>query len=134
MTADAVVVAARADGSLDLEFQVRACAACAGTCLWRRLKSTRIEGLRAEQKLAPGAAVTVLLPERRVLLASVLLHGVPLVAILVGAALGAALTASDGGTLLGAAIGLGVAIAAFGRLGRRLERATLARLKIVPRL
>jgi positive regulator of sigma E activity len=133
MTADAVVVAARADGRIDLEFQAKPCSGCAGTCLWRRLQATRIELMRAGKALAPGTEVTVALPESRVLLASLLLHGMPLAAILAGAAAGAALTASDTGTLLGAVTGLAIAFLMFRRLGRRLERATLSQLQILPK-
>lgn len=133
MTADAVVVAARPDGVRDLEFQQRPCAACAGTCLWRRLRATRLERLPAIQQLSPGTAVTVALPERSVLIASILLHGLPLAAILLGAAAGAAATATDSGTLLGALAGLAGTLAVFKPLCRRLERYTLAQLAVVPR-
>jgi len=133
MTADAVVVAARPGGTVDLEFRPRACAACAGTCLWRRLSASRIERLQTGEAFEPGTEVTLELSERRVLLASMLLHGVPLVAILVGAAVGAAVTATDLGTLAGAAAGLALALAGGRRLGRRLEQSTLSRLRIVPK-
>jgi hypothetical protein len=71
LTAEAVVVAARANGCIDLEFQPAAgCAGCAGTCLWKRLQSTRIERLHAPGVFRTGTRVSVSLPERRVLLAS----------------------------------------------------------------
>jgi positive regulator of sigma E activity len=76
--------------------------------------------------------VQVALPERRVLHVSLLLHGLPLAAILLGAATGAALVGSDTGTLAGALVGLVVAVAGFRPLAHRLERATLARLDITP--
>jgi positive regulator of sigma E activity len=132
MTADAVVVAARGEGRVDLEFTPRLCAGCAGTCLWKRLRSTRIE-LSTGESLAPGSEVTVALPESRLLLASLLLHGMPLAAILTGAALGAASTGSDGGTFAGALAGIALAIAGFRRIGRWLERETLSRLMITPK-
>lgn len=133
MIADAVVVAARAGGFVDLEFMPKLCAGCAGTCLWKRLQSTRLERLRTTGDFAPGTEVTVTLSERRVLAASLLLHGLPLAAILVGAAAGAALGRSDAATLAGAVAGIGIALALAKSLGRRLERATLARLVIAPR-
>jgi positive regulator of sigma E activity len=65
-----------------------------------------------------------------VLLASLLVYGLPLAAILCGAGAGAALIGNDSGTLAGALFGLGIALASFRPLSRRLERATLARLEI----
>jgi positive regulator of sigma E activity len=133
MTADAVVVAARADGYVDLEFSPsRQCAACAGTCLWKRLQSARLERL-AVGNLVPGTEVTVALSERSVLRASILLHGLPLAAILIGAAAGAAASGSDFGTMIGAVCGLTIAIAGFKGLSRRLEQATLADLVVTPK-
>jgi len=133
MTADAVVVAAHADGRVDLEFRPSGqCAACAGTCLWKRLGAARLE-LAAGRGLAPGTEVVVGLPERRLLEASMLLHGMPLAAILAGAGLGAAATGSDTGTLIGALAGLALGIAGFRRLGRRLEKTTLAHLVVTPK-
>jgi positive regulator of sigma E activity len=133
LTADAVVTAAHADGCVDLEFQPAVgCAACAGTCLWKRLQSTRIESLQSSREFTPGTRVSVSLPERRVLAASVLVYGLPLAAIVVGAATGAAV-GGDLATLAGSAAGLGVSALAFRPLGRRLERATLTRLTITPR-
>ncbi len=131
MTADAVVVAAAADGCVDLEFAPRAeCGACAGTCLWKRLSAARLERIAATAALRPGVAVTVSLSERQLLHASLLVHGMPLVAILIGAAAGAGFTGTDAGTLAGAAIAfLGVA-ALFGRWRKRIERATLDSLVI----
>jgi sigma-E factor negative regulatory protein RseC len=133
MTADAVVVAARAGGRVDLEFTPKLCAGCAGTCLWKRLQATRLERLSTVGEFAPGTEVSVTLPERRVLAASLLLHGLPLAAILVGAALGAAFGHSDAATLTGAVAGIAVAVAAAKPLGQRLERSTLARLVIAPK-
>lgn len=133
MTADAVVVAARASGRVDLEFRPRLCAGCAGTCLWKRLQSTRLEHVDTTGGLRPGTAVSVTLPERRVLAVSLLLHGMPLAAILAGAALGAALGGSDGATLIGALAGIALAIPISRALGQRVERATLERLVVTPK-
>ena len=89
MTASAVVVAARSDGRVDLEFApARSCAGCAGTCLWKRLQNARIDRLPVAAALEPGTEVSVAIPARRLLVASALLYGLPLVAILAGAATG----------------------------------------------
>ena len=133
MTADAVVVAARADRSVDLEFRPSVCSGCAGSCLWRRIQASRLTGIRVGEPLSRGTEVTVSLSNRRVLLASLLLHGMPLAAILVGAALGAAMIGSDSGTLLGALTMLALAVACSRPLGRKLERMTLTQLLIVPK-
>jgi len=134
MTADAVVVAARADGTVDLEFApLKACGACAGTCLWKRLAATRLEGLRGPAGLAPGAAVSVALPDRRLLAGAFLSYGLPLAAILLGAAAGAAVFGTDFGTLAGAGLALALAIVACRRLSRRFERALLGGLVVRPK-
>ena len=131
LTAEAVIVAVRDNGSVDLEFTPAAgCAGCAGTCLWKRLQASRIEKISARGDVTVGSRVEVGLPERRVLQMSMLLHGLPLAAILLGASAGAALSGADSGTLAGALAGLVVAVAAFRPLARRLERATLAHLDI----
>lgn len=134
LTADAVVLATRPDGSVDLEFAPSpACAGCAGTCLWKRLQAARLERLRAPLALAPGTAVTVELPPQRLLVASLLVHGVPLAAILAGAAAGSLIAGSDSGTLAGALLALGAAIAGTRRLKGRLEAATVAGLIVTPK-
>jgi positive regulator of sigma E activity len=131
LTAEAVVIAARANGRIDLEFVPAAgCAGCAGTCLWRRLQATRIEHLDAGGGFRPGARVSVALPERRVLLASLVVYGLPLIALLLGAAAGAAAFGTDLAVLAGAVAGVALALVASRPLGRRLERATLQRLEI----
>jgi positive regulator of sigma E activity len=131
LTADAVVISTRADGFVDLEFSsARQCAACAGTCLWKRLQAARLNRLPVSRAFEPGAAVTVALPGRRVLFASILLHGLPLAAILAGAALGAWSTGSDTGTLIGALLALAVVIGGFSFWRRRIEQATFASLVV----
>jgi positive regulator of sigma E activity len=129
MTADATVVAVRANGSVDLEFApLRQCGACAGTCLWKRLSASRLEQLQTDSPLACGTRVEVSLPERRVAAVSLLVHGVPLAAILIGAAIGTAVWRSDVGTLVGALAAIAVAALGFARFRRRLERAVLSGL------
>jgi positive regulator of sigma E activity len=134
MTAAAVVVATRPDGLVDLEFAPpRQCSGCAGSCLWRRLERARLDRLPTSQAFEPGTEVAVILPAKSVLVASLLLYGLPLTAILAGAAAGAAIAGSDAGALIGALAGLAVAIAGFGLVRARLERATLAGLIVAAR-
>jgi len=134
LTADAVVVATRLDGRVDLEFSpARQCGACAGTCLWKRLQAARLEHLAVSGALAPGTEVTVALPGSRLLLASILVHGIPLTAILGGAAIGFLLTGTDFGTLIGAAGALAAVIAGFSFLRQRLEEVTLSSLVVTPK-
>lgn len=134
MTADAVVVASRPDGLLDLEFApIAGCSGCAGTCLWKRLQAARLDRLPAASRLEPGTKVTVALSARRLLLASTLLYGAPLAAILAGAAAGSLLTGSDLGTLTGAAAALALTITGLGALRRRLEQSTLSGLVVTPK-
>jgi positive regulator of sigma E activity len=134
LTADAVVVSARADGLIDLEFSPSPkCGACAGTCLWKRLQAARLDRLRVSGRLEPGTPVSVAMPGRQVLLASILLYGAPLFAILVGAVFGAIVSENDSGTLLGAVVALGIVIVGFGALRRRLEQAALASLIVKPK-
>jgi len=129
-----VVVSARPDGLVDLEFsQARQCAACAGTCLWKRLQAARLDRLAVSRRLEPGTEVTVALPGRQVLLASILLHGAPLFAILAGAVIGSLVVGTDFGTLLGSVLALGLVVAGFGMFRRRLEDATLASLVVTPK-
>ena len=129
-----MVVSARPDGLVDLEFsQARQCAACAGTCLWKRLQAARLDRLAVSRRLEPGTEVTVALPGRQVLLASILLHGAPLFAILAGAVVGSLVVGTDFGTLLGSVLALGLVVAGFGMFRRRLEDATLASLVVTPK-
>jgi len=134
MTADAVVVAVRPDGRVDLEFSpAHQCGSCAGTCLWKRLQVARLERLAVSGALDPGTEVTVALPGSRLLLASVLVHGIPLTAILGGAAIGFFVTGTDLGTLAGCVVALGAVIAGFGFLRRGLEEATVSSLVVTPK-
>jgi positive regulator of sigma E activity len=129
-----VVVSTCGDGFVDLEFSsARQCAACAGTCLWKRLQAARLNRLPVSGALEPGTSVTVALPGGRVLLASILLHGLPLLAILAGAAIGAWSTGTDTGTLLGALIALGVVVTGFGFWRQRIEQATFSSLVVKPK-
>jgi positive regulator of sigma E activity len=77
-----------------------------------------------------GATVAVTLPERYLLVGALVVYGVPLAALLAGAAAGAAAFGSDLAAAGGAALALLVALVAASSLRRRLERATLERLSV----
>ena len=79
-----------------------------------------------------GAAVDITLPERYLLLGATLVYGLPLVALLAGAVIGAAWWRSDLGAAAGAALAVAGAALAVIALRRRLESALLARLAIRP--
>ena len=133
MTADAVVRDTHADGSVDLEFaQAKGCAGCAGVCLWRLMQPTIIRRVsipsQARAVPAPGSAVVMSLPDRAVLRGSLLLHGLPLAAILSGGWIGAVLTQSDWGCLAGALIATTIAWRVAPRIRTRIEQVTLAEL------
>jgi positive regulator of sigma E activity len=134
LTADAIVVAARPDGTVDLEFAPRkACAGCAGTCLWKRLAAVRLQALRVDCALAPGTEVSVAIPDRQVQNSALAIYGIPLGSILLGAAVGAAVSGSDLGTLAGALLALALVVAGFGWFRLRLERSLLASLIVRPK-
>jgi positive regulator of sigma E activity len=134
LTADAVVVAARPDGTVDLEFAPhKGCEGCRGTCLWKRLAAMRLDRLVVGGELAPGSQVSVAIPAETLLYGALATYGIPLVAILAGAAVGAALSGNDLGTLAGALLVLALVIAGFRLFRPRLERALLTNLRVQPR-
>jgi positive regulator of sigma E activity len=106
------------------------CAGCAGACFWYRLPRSELLTLAARNPFPVGAAVTVTLPALHVLAGAAFVYGLPLVALLAGAAVAAATFASDFAAAAGAAAGLGAAVLVAGPLRRRLERATLRRLAV----
>jgi len=133
MTARAVVIAVHADGGVDLKIDAPArCAGCAGMCTWRRLPESAQLRLRAAGSWGVGAQVLVALPERFVLLSALLLHGLPWAALLLGTALGAYLVPGDIGAIAGAVLAAAAAVLSTPALRRRVERATLERLSLVP--
>jgi sigma-E factor negative regulatory protein RseC len=80
--------------------------------------------------LAVGDAVVVRLPERVLLAGSLLLYGLPLAALISGAAAGAAAAGTDLGAAVGAVAAAVAAWLATPRLRRRLEERTLQRLEL----
>jgi positive regulator of sigma E activity len=77
-----------------------------------------------------GATVAVSLPGRYLLLGASLVYGVPLAALLAGAAFGGTLGRSDLSAAAGAVLAVVGALLAAPALRRRLERATLRRLAV----
>jgi positive regulator of sigma E activity len=131
MTAAGVVTRVAADGSVEVELAAPAgCRGCEGVCMWRRLPSTQRAVFATPLRLAAGDLVVVALPERYVLLASLLVHGLPLAALLAGALAGFAATGADAGALVGGAAGIALGLLATPRLRRRLEGGTLRQLTV----
>ncbi len=129
-TASGVVTAAAA-GFIDVEFEPPPrCSGCGGACFWYRFPDKQHARLGARGDLPVGAKVSVAVPDRLLLLASMLVFGLPLLALLGGAAVGAALLDSDLGAALGAVLGLFAAVLAGLSLRRRVERAALERIAI----
>jgi positive regulator of sigma E activity len=88
--------------------------------------------LVANATIPVGAEVTVTLPDRYLLLGAALVYGVPLAALLGGAAVATALFRSDLAAAGGALVALAGAVLAASPLRRRLEQATLRRLDVRP--
>jgi positive regulator of sigma E activity len=86
--------------------------------------------LTASDPIPVGATVAVTLPDRWLLLGAALVYGVPLVALLTGAAVAAALFESDWAAAAGAAFAMLAALPAMASLRRPLERATLRHLDV----
>jgi sigma-E factor negative regulatory protein RseC len=127
------IVTAIGRGHIDVEFDAPPrCAGCSGACAWYRLADTR--HLTLATPLAPpvGTSVTVSLAERHLLLAALLVYGLPLVVMLGGALLGWASAGTDFGTVAGAAIALAGAFLVARPLRRRVERAMLGSLVVTP--
>ena len=101
-------------------------------CTWRRLpESAQIE-LRTAGAWNVGAEVQVALPERFVLLSALVLHGLPWGALLMGAVLGAYAVPGDAGAIAGAVLAAAAGVLLTPALRRRVERATLERLSLLP--
>ncbi len=86
--------------------------------------------LAAPGAIPVGATVAVTLPDRYVLVGAALVYGLPLGALLGGAAIGAAIFGSDWAAAAVGAAALLLALLAASPLRRRLERATLHRLDV----
>jgi positive regulator of sigma E activity len=124
-----------AAGRVDVDFEPPPrCKGCDGACVWYRMpRAQRITfATPLDVDVAIGATVAVTLPERQLLLGTFVVYGAPLVALLGGAALGAAAFGSDLGAAAGAVAGLIGAGAAAPLWRSRFERAILRQIKILP--
>lgn len=101
-------------------------------CAWRLGNTVHREVFASPHRFAVGDAVVLRLPDRYLLLGSLLLYGVPLAALLFGAAAGAAAAGSDLGAALGAVVATTAVWLVTPRLRRRLEERTLHRLELTP--
>lgn len=118
------------EGRLALVIDDPRCTDCVG-CFWRapnKLDLPDCLDLGAGQPLTPDRPVVLRLPVDAALVAALVLYGLPLAALLVGASLGAA--HGDGGAVVGAVAGLGAAALGMRLLGARLERRICARLTL----
>ena len=106
------------------------CKGCGGACLWYRVPPTEQLALAARTSIPVGATVAVTLPDRYLLLGAVLVYGVPLVALLAGAAVTAAVFESDLAAAAGAVLTLFAGLLVASSLRRRVERATLQHLDV----
>jgi positive regulator of sigma E activity len=131
MTADATVTRVGADGRVEVEFGPPArCRGCEGACLWRRLPAPQRLSFDTPLALAVGEPVVVALPDRYLLLGALLVHGLPLAALLAGALAGVAIGGSDLSAAAGALAGVVAALLVAPRLRAGLERNTLRRVEL----
>jgi positive regulator of sigma E activity len=135
LSVDATVIGVDRAGFVELEVgRAQGCKGCNGLCLWRGLPERRRERYRsdcgADCAFEAGEAVSLHLPARALLRASLLLHGLPLAALLGGGAAGQWLLGSDAGCLLGALSGVVLMLAAAPRLARAAERAALKEIRV----
>ena len=86
----------------------------------------------SNRPLAVGERVVVAVPDRYLLLVSLLVYGLPLAGLLGGALLGLATLGSDIGAAAGAAAGAVSVLLAAPALRSPVERAALRRMQIVP--
>jgi sigma-E factor negative regulatory protein RseC len=85
-----------------------------------------------ERPLALGESVVVAVPDRYLLLVSLLVYGLPLAGLLGGALLGLAAVGSDLAAAAGAAAGAVSVLLAAPAFRSRFERATLQRMRLIP--
>lgn len=85
-----------------------------------------------ERRFAVGERVIVAVPERYLLLVSLLVYGAPLAGLLGGALVGLAALGSDLGAAAGAVAGAASVLLAAPALRSRFERATLRRIQLRP--
>jgi sigma-E factor negative regulatory protein RseC len=122
------VTRVRVDG-IEVELAAPRCEGCSGLCAWRMPCAQRMT-FATRQTLAVGDSVVVAVPDQYLLLASMLVYGLPLVGLLGGALAGLAALGSDLGAAVGAAAGIAMAVLAAPALRSRVERGTLSRMQL----
>lgn len=131
LTAKATVAATDGRGGVELRLlAAKGCEGCGGLCLWRRLPAETREHFRSPLALEVGEEVLVRFPLQGVLRATLLLHGLPLAALLGGGLAGAWLTGSDWGCLAGAVALVALVLATTPRLRAAIEASTLAAIEL----
>jgi len=131
MTAKALVRGTDENGLVELELAgASRCEGCAGVCMWRRMPALTKVRFATRHPLQPGMEIVISVPQKYVLLSAMLLHGLPWAALLSGALLGAMLTESDFGALLGAVAAVGLSILLTPGLRRRLEQVTMQHFEL----
>lgn len=118
-------------GRIDVEFAAPPrCKGCDGACLWYRVADRQLVTFATPLDLGVGVTVTVTLPDRYLLLGALFVYGVPLLALLAGAVLGASVSDSDLGAAAGAALGLVAALGSAPVLRGGLERVTVREMVV----
>jgi positive regulator of sigma E activity len=132
MTAHGVVVGADPEAGVEVRLEEPRCQGCQGVCFWRQPRQPALFRLHCEGRFRVGQPVRVALPASYVLFGSLLVHGLPWSALLLGGSFGWSVSGSDLGCLLGASSGMLAALGLLPRFQRRLERAALANLELLP--
>ncbi len=134
MVARGRVLATRADGHVTVELTSQdACPGCRCGRLALVPDRQRTARVLADQTpIRMGDEIFVTMPATDVLRAALCLHGLPLAGLLVGAALAAAAGFGDLGCVVGAATGLGGALAVLRRIQRRWYSDAAKGLRVEP--
>ena len=86
---EAEVVGVDPDGALHLQVSPgSACAGCSGLCLWRRRGELRVCSGSLAGQIVEGSRVAVRIPSELILQSSLMLYGLPLALLLLGALAG----------------------------------------------
>jgi positive regulator of sigma E activity len=128
------IVTATQSGRVEIELAAPPrCHGCDGACSWYEIGSRRRRVVLAtERAFRVGAAVSIQMAGRYWIMAAVIVYGLPLAALLAGAALGFAAAGTEFATAVGAAAGFAGAAALGRRLRRYSEHLTLRSLVVEP--
>ena len=131
LTVEAEVAGIESDGHLQLQVSPGSmCAGCSGSCIWKRAERLRFYPTDGPSPIRKGSRVVVTLPARVILRGSLMLHGLPLGLILLGALAGTAVSATDMGAVIGTVLGLATSLSIVSNRRTVLERKTLSELSI----